>query len=158
MNSFPQSNEQRKNIKKKSLYNLFEEKIKKMPRKKPKCFSQKQRNQTKQKRLTEKQYDQQFDEFHDKRPKILPIDMDLPGDGQFFCKACSNFYQDQLALDQHHSSKQHKRFVAKLNKEEPYRGSDLPVDNGPKLGRGQTANKNTTSSLTGQILNELQKN
>ena len=79
-----------------------------MPRKKMKCYKKKQSLNPKQKNL-KKQYDQIYDDFHSKLPKILPRDLDLPGEGQYYCTACGEFYIDQLALNHHLETKQHKR-------------------------------------------------
>lgn len=39
----------------------------------------------------------------------LPIDDELPGAGQFPCRACSRYFLNQEALDKHYTTKGHKR-------------------------------------------------
>lgn len=48
-----------------------------------------------------------------------PISEDKPGLGQYYCVWCSKYYISKNALDNHQSSKEHKKRVRAL-KEEPY--------------------------------------
>eukprot|EP01088_Endostelium_zonatum_P004760 TRINITY_DN1608_c0_g1_i1.p1 TRINITY_DN1608_c0_g1~~TRINITY_DN1608_c0_g1_i1.p1 ORF type:complete len:131 (-),score=34.09 TRINITY_DN1608_c0_g1_i1:164-535(-) len=76
------------------------------------------------------------------------IDVDLPGFGQHLCVQCNRHFMDEDALKTHFTSKGHKRRLKEL-KDEPYRGSDIPVDNGLRKtsiippGRQQTSNTTT---------------
>ena len=59
-----------------------------------------------------KDLDQIQDEYKaamNKPNQSLPIDLDLPGLGQYYCFSCAKYFIDQNALDAHNKSKVHKR-------------------------------------------------
>lgn len=68
-----------------------------------------------------------YDDIKEGRKDDLPIDLDLPGQGQFYCVACAKYFRDEENLTRHGTSKQHKRQLKRLQ-EEPHRGEDLPRD------------------------------
>ncbi|KAJ1606259.1 hypothetical protein OJ252_3219 [Cryptosporidium canis] len=39
----------------------------------------------------------------------LPVDMDLPGHGQFYCITCGRYFINSASLMSHNKSKDHKR-------------------------------------------------
>ncbi|KAL6739054.1 hypothetical protein Aduo_012543 [Ancylostoma duodenale] len=67
-----------------------------------------------------------LDQIHEdlkpsKAAKLLnqEIDLDLPGDGQFYCIECERYFIDEKTRTEHRKSKQHKNRVRSL-KEVPY--------------------------------------
>jgi len=76
--------------------------------------------------------------FADAKARRLapPIDVELPGLGQFYCFACARYLGDAHALETHNAARPHKRRVKELNAERPY-GLDeeevrgMKTDNGP---------------------------
>jgi len=93
---------------------------------------------TKKTKRRTKDIDQIFDEFHGKiksQQEIVGKDEDLPGQGDFFCIACSRYFISQKVLEEHNITRPHKRRVAKLKKEKPYTGPDLLIDHGKPLNR-----------------------
>ena len=71
--------------------------------------------------------DQIFDDVQEGRKETMPVDLDLPGQGQFYCVACARHFKDEENLGKHRRTKQHKRQLKRLQ-EEPHRGEDLPRD------------------------------
>lgn len=61
------------------------------------------------------------------RRKVLPVDLDKPGMGQYYCVACARYFKDLDNLESHERSKPHKRRCKALQ-ESPHRGEDLPRD------------------------------
>jgi bud site selection protein 20 len=85
--------------------------------------------------LTLSDLDQIYNEI--KQGKVrTPLDLDLPGQGQFFCPSCSRYFINEPTLHSHLKSKPHKKRVKAL-KEPPYEGPEqdgqLKVDHGPRL-------------------------
>lgn len=68
-----------------------------------------------------------YDDIQQGRKKDLPVDLDLPGRGQFYCVACAKYFKDEENLTKHERSKPHKRQCKRLL-EEPHRGEDPPKD------------------------------
>ncbi|KAI6236306.1 Zinc finger protein-like protein [Aphelenchoides besseyi] len=58
-----------------------------------------------------------------------PVDLDLPGDGQFYCVECSRYLVDQLTLEKHRKSKTHKQQLKRL-KELPYSQAEAEAAGG----------------------------
>lgn len=54
-----------------------------------------------------------------KAPKVIGLDEELPGLGQFQCAACDRFFVNAFTLSEHCKTKPHKRRLKKL-KEKPY--------------------------------------
>jgi len=84
-----------------------------------------------------KDVDQIYDEI--KQGKVrTPLDLDLPGGGQFVCIHCDRFFIDENTLKDHFKTKAHKKRMKHLDVE-PYAGPErdgqIKVDNGPKLYR-----------------------
>jgi bud site selection protein 20 len=48
-----------------------------------------------------------------------PIDVDIPGNAQFYCLTCARYFVDQSTIDQHSTTKAHKRRI-KMLKEPVY--------------------------------------
>lgn len=46
---------------------------------------------------------------------ILPIDPDLPGAGQHFCRACAKYFISNEVLETHNMTKVHKKRVKLVN-------------------------------------------
>lgn len=76
---------------------------------KKKCYTKKAHGTAPKTKHLGKGYDQIFDEYHSSKPKKLVRDLDLPGEGQFYCTACSSYYIDEIALKDHSGTKRHKR-------------------------------------------------
>ncbi len=66
------------------------------------------------------------------------MNLDLPGNGQFYCVSCAKYYKNVEALETHNRSKLHKRLL-KVLREEPHRGEALPIDNGADYGNKDMA-------------------
>jgi len=64
----------------------------------------------------------------------LEVDLDLPGQGQFYCISCSRYFITNKVLIEHFQTKLHKKRVKQL-KEKPYTGPDILIDNGKPLNR-----------------------
>ncbi|ELR21204.1 zinc finger protein bud20, putative [Acanthamoeba castellanii str. Neff] len=89
-----------------------------------------------------------------------PLDLDLPGSGQFICVHCARYFIDENSMKDHFKTKLHKKryidflshnnhhqladkvtseLVMKNLSVEPYGGPEqdgqIKVDNGPKLNR-----------------------
>lgn len=71
--------------------------------------------------------DKIYDDMHEGRKEVLPVDLDLPGQGQIYCVSCARYFKDEEVLGQHQRTKVHKRQLKRLQ-EEPHRGEDLPRD------------------------------
>eukprot|EP00928_Gymnodinium_smaydae_P034374 TRINITY_DN24377_c0_g1_i1.p2 TRINITY_DN24377_c0_g1~~TRINITY_DN24377_c0_g1_i1.p2 ORF type:complete len:120 (+),score=32.14 TRINITY_DN24377_c0_g1_i1:76-435(+) len=56
-------------------------------------------------------------------PGILPEDEDLPGMGQFYCIACSRYFQSAEVKAKHDKSKLHKRRLKKAE-DDPHTQKD----------------------------------
>lgn len=87
------------------------------------------------------------------RKNVLPVDFDLPANGQIYCVSCAKYFKNDEAIARHNKSKAgqfvwsadgrccllashmqlHKRLL-KVLQEEPHRGEALPIDNGPLYG------------------------
>lgn len=67
-----------------------------------------------------------------------PLDLDLPGSGQFICVHCARYFIDENSMKDHFKTKLHKKRMKNLSVE-PYGGPEqdgqIKVDNGPKLNR-----------------------
>ncbi|CUV03996.1 hypothetical protein CPHLJ_1g545 [Cryptosporidium parvum] len=50
----------------------------------------------------------------------LPVDLDLPGNGQFYCITCARYFIDSPSLMSHNKSKDHKRMLKKVQTEEAW--------------------------------------
>merc|ERR1712098_288214 len=48
--------------------------------------------------------------------KVMPVDEDLPGEGQFYCVSCAHYCQDDVALQVHFKTKMHKRVLKEARK------------------------------------------
>merc|ERR1719440_2147093 len=57
------------------------------------------------------------------KPGVLPQDEDLPGMGQFYCVACSRYFQTAEVKAAHDKSKLHKRRLKKAQ-DEPHTQKD----------------------------------
>jgi len=75
----------------------------------------------------------------DKLRNAQPIDMDLPGLGQFYCVECARYFISSIVLSQHTKTKKHKNRLKEL-KEKPYSQAEAeaaagmaPTDNGPSF-------------------------
>jgi bud site selection protein 20 len=65
--------------------------------------------------------DQIQDEIKDpKSYEERPIDITLPGLGQFYCMICARYFNTQKAHDEHTRTKQHKRRIKVLKEEKQY--------------------------------------
>jgi bud site selection protein 20 len=65
--------------------------------------------------------DQIQDEFKDpKSYEDRPIDITLPGLGQFYCMICARHFNTQNTHDEHTRTKQHKRRIKVLREEKQY--------------------------------------
>mmetsp|Transcript_35121 Transcript_35121/g.76891 ORF Transcript_35121/g.76891 Transcript_35121/m.76891 type:complete len:108 (-) Transcript_35121:130-453(-) len=65
-----------------------------------------------------------IDQIHEdlKKPESftkLPINEDLPGDGQFYCISCARYFESDKVMDQHKKTKSHKKRL-KLALEDPH--------------------------------------
>ncbi|KAI6228862.1 Zinc finger protein-like protein [Aphelenchoides fujianensis] len=58
-----------------------------------------------------------------------PVDVDLPGEGQFYCVECARYLVDQETLDKHRKSKVHKQQVKRL-KDVPYTQAEAEAAGG----------------------------
>ncbi|KAH8738703.1 hypothetical protein FG386_000494 [Cryptosporidium ryanae] len=50
----------------------------------------------------------------------LPVDPDLPGNGQFYCITCARYFINSSSLISHNRSKDHKRLLKKIKTEEAW--------------------------------------
>lgn len=69
-----------------------------------------------------------------------PINLDLPGLGQFYCIECARYFISPAALTNHLQTKRHKARVREL-RVQPYSHAEsiaaagmAPPDNGPTIG------------------------
>ncbi|KAI1733156.1 zinc-finger double-stranded RNA-binding domain-containing protein [Ditylenchus destructor] len=46
--------------------------------------------------------------------KNQEVDLDLPGDGQFYCVECNRYFMDDAVLEKHKRTKVHKQRVKAL--------------------------------------------
>jgi len=51
--------------------------------------------------------------------KNQPLDLDLPGNGEYYCVHCARYFISEKAIDTHFISKEHKKRI-KVTKETPY--------------------------------------
>eukprot|EP01087_Luapelamoeba_hula_P016144 TRINITY_DN4937_c0_g1_i1.p2 TRINITY_DN4937_c0_g1~~TRINITY_DN4937_c0_g1_i1.p2 ORF type:complete len:183 (+),score=45.39 TRINITY_DN4937_c0_g1_i1:45-551(+) len=98
-----------------------------------------------------------LDQIHDEMQKgkrELPIDIELPGQGQHFCPHCDTFFITEDTLKRHFKGKPHRKRVKALQADPrgPYAGPQseglVLVDNGPRLNRHLDTPTPTTLALT----------
>ncbi|XP_010940641.1 uncharacterized protein [Elaeis guineensis] len=72
--------------------------------------------------------------------KPQPLDEDLPGMGQFYCRHCDRYFANEDVRDEHFRSKRHKKRVKQMMGPAPHTQLDAELaagmgmpDNGPKL-------------------------
>ncbi|VDD94453.1 unnamed protein product [Enterobius vermicularis] len=89
---------------------------------------------------TRKRRGKDLDEIHeDLRPEKVAklmnqeIDLDLPGNGQFYCIECSRYFIDEGAVNKHKSSKGHRQRVKALQ-EPPYTQKEAELAGGIGVG------------------------
>ncbi|KAE9555994.1 hypothetical protein FO519_000850 [Halicephalobus sp. NKZ332] len=60
--------------------------------------------------------DEIYNDIQNKKTKVLDAEdrLDLPADGQFFCKTCERYFINQKALEKHERSKPHKNQLKRL--------------------------------------------
>ncbi|XP_073148769.1 uncharacterized protein [Henckelia pumila] len=83
-----------------------------------------------------------FDELQkaDGDRKLLPVDEDLPGMGQYYCLHCDRYFANTSVRDEHFKTKRHKKRLKLMAGPAPHTqlhadlaaGMGMP-DNGPKL-------------------------
>ncbi|PRW60962.1 zinc finger 593 [Chlorella sorokiniana] len=76
----------------------------------------------------------------------VELDEDLPAHGQHFCIACSRYFINETALQDHLGTKPHRRRVKELMGARPHNQADADwaagmgaPDNGPRSGGGGVA-------------------
>ncbi|GAB2226990.1 hypothetical protein Droror1_Dr00008789 [Drosera rotundifolia] len=72
--------------------------------------------------------------------RVLPVDEDLPGLGQFYCLHCDRYFASAVVRDEHFKSKRHKKRLKQMAGPAPHTQLDADIaggmgmpDNGPKL-------------------------
>ena len=70
----------------------------------------------------------------------MELDEDVPGEGKFYCVACSRYFVDAANLERHESTKPHRKRVKQIMGDRPHNQGDAEAaagmgkpDNGPKL-------------------------
>mmetsp|Transcript_8953 Transcript_8953/g.20444 ORF Transcript_8953/g.20444 Transcript_8953/m.20444 type:complete len:120 (+) Transcript_8953:63-422(+) len=83
--------------------------------------------------IAKKKRSKDIDQVHDDlkipekfQPGVLEQDEDLPGMGQFYCIACSRYFQTAQVKAQHERSKLHKRRLQKAM-DEPHTQRDAEL-------------------------------
>lgn len=71
---------------------------------------------------TRKRRGKDMDEIHEdlkpeKYAKLIdqPIDLDLPGDGQFYCVQCSRYFLDAATIEKHKKTKGGDMYDTQIN-------------------------------------------
>ncbi|KAJ3693104.1 hypothetical protein LUZ60_012199 [Juncus effusus] len=84
-------------------------------------------------------YDELLKQAEEMKEKELPVDVDLPGLGQFYCVHCDRFFASEEVREEHNKTKLHKKKVKQMLTA-PHTQLDADVaggmgkpDNGPKL-------------------------
>lgn len=72
--------------------------------------------------------------------KLLPVDEDLPGMGQYYCFHCDRYFANATVRDEHFKTKRHKKRLKLMAGPAPHTQLDADLaagmgmpDNGPKL-------------------------
>jgi len=99
-------------------------------RRKKKKVGNKTKPSVRAKKKRTKDQDQVHEDLKNlKRFESLPVDEDLPGDGQHYCICCARFFVDANTLQAHFRSKQHKKNL-KRAREEPWTQKDAEMAGG----------------------------
>lgn len=72
--------------------------------------------------------------------KLLPVDEDLPGMGQYYCVHCDRYFANTSVRDEHFKTKRHRKRLKLMAGPAPHTQLDADLaagmgmpDNGPKL-------------------------
>eukprot|EP00397_Hematodinium_sp_SG-2012_P058652 GEMP01074431.1.p1 GENE.GEMP01074431.1~~GEMP01074431.1.p1 ORF type:complete len:148 (+),score=18.04 GEMP01074431.1:55-444(+) len=88
-----------------------------------------------------KDHDQKHDDLKNKHKfEKMPINEDLPGEGQHYCISCARYFMDAQSLQAHFKSKLHKRRL-KAVLEDPWTQQDAEKAAGMSIEKYTTQNK-----------------